>query len=229
MVPGRECPSRGGGGGVPPGGGGGVTAAATVNDRLTGALTLPAPSRARTSKVCGPGGSGGVVNGELHGSKSPPSTRHSNVSPARWRRTRTSTAALSVPVGPDAIVACGRVSITNERPAGHGPTLPAGVGRTHLEGVRPVGQRRIGQIRRRARLERAAVDAALERRIRLRRAERERPAWCRWSGPPDSRDRRLRRVVSTRERPARRRAGVAEGIGRAHLEGVRRRRSAEPS
>ena len=67
----------------------GVGTAPTVNDRLAGTGSgLPPSSRARTSNVCGPLASGGVVYGDVQGLNGALSTRQSKLVPDfRVRRT----------------------------------------------------------------------------------------------------------------------------------------------
>src|SRR5438128_2103778 len=88
---------------------------------------LPAPSVARTWKLCEPWLNGDVVCGELHGEKALPSTRHSNVEPASLEsKLKVGVLSLVVPVGPPVIVVSGdAVSTLNPRRAGFGSRLPA--------------------------------------------------------------------------------------------------------
>ena len=53
-----------------------------MNVNVLAGPTLPAPSRARTEKVCEPAGRSGAVKGEEHAANAPPSTLHSKVEPA---------------------------------------------------------------------------------------------------------------------------------------------------
>ena len=82
----------------------------------------------------------------------------------------------TAPIGPVVIVVLGAtVSTVHVREAGVASAFPAAIGRAHVEGVRALRQARVAD---RARAERRAVEAALERAARLRRGERERRAWC---------------------------------------------------
>ena len=110
-------------------------------------------------------------------------------------------------------------------PASLGVARP--VGRPHVEGVRAVGETGIGP-RRRAGAPGARVEAALEARTRLARAEAETRRTARHRARRARVDRRVRsrrvrrRRHIHRPRPRRRRpVGVARPVGRAHVEGVR--------
>ena len=84
--------------------------AATVKDTVVAGPTLPAASRARTAKVCGPAGSNGVVKGEEQSTKGPPSTLHWKVEPASFElNSNVGELTLVVPVGPPVIAAFGGV------------------------------------------------------------------------------------------------------------------------
>ena len=83
---------------------------ATVNEAVCAGPVLPAASRARTEKVCGPAGSGGVVNGDEHGTKGAPSMLHSRVEPASFAPNSKVGVSSSVdPEGPATIVVSGGV------------------------------------------------------------------------------------------------------------------------
>ena len=75
------------------------------------------------------------------------------------------------PAGPARIVVSGAVGVDGERAGGgRGVGVAGGVDRADLEGVLAVGERRRSVCGELAGGERAAVDAALERRARARRA-----------------------------------------------------------
>ena len=83
---------------------------ATVNEDVCAAPTLPAASRARTEKVWGPAGSGGVVKGEEQGAKGAPSMLHSRVEPASFAPNSNVGVSSSVePEGPATMVVSGGV------------------------------------------------------------------------------------------------------------------------
>jgi hypothetical protein len=100
------------GGVVSPGGGGG--GALTVKPRLAGvASTLPAASRARTSKVCGPGGRPAVVWEPLEpqGANAPSSILHSKLEPASLEvKVNVGVESSVGPDGPPVIVVSGGVA-----------------------------------------------------------------------------------------------------------------------
>ena len=107
------------------GAGGGVVS--TTNERDAGVASgLPRRSVARTSRVCSPSASAGVVNGELHAANVPPSSRHSNVLALSALNVNVGVASLVTPSGPESIVVLGApVSIRKACVSGVGSTLPA--------------------------------------------------------------------------------------------------------
>ncbi len=99
----------------------------SVNVLLAGeASRFPTASTARTSNTCGPSLSGVVVWGELHGSKNPPSTRHSNLASGSLDENENVGLLSAVtPLGPPVIVVSGAVvSTVNVLLAGEGSTMP---------------------------------------------------------------------------------------------------------
>src|SRR5439155_4294003 len=94
-----------------------------------------------------------------------------------------------------------------------------GVGRLHLEGMRAVRDTRVA-LRARAGSERSAVERALEARARLG-AEAEARSRAVARIRRRARDRSARRNGIDGPGVAGRGTGVAGGVGRLHLEGVR--------
>ena len=101
--------------------------ASTVIEREAGvASTLPTESVERTSKLCSPSASSGVVNGDSQGSQSPASSRHSKLEPgSSEENSKVGVGSGVTPEGPESMVVCGAVASTViEREAGVASTLP---------------------------------------------------------------------------------------------------------
>ena len=104
---------------------------ATWNVLVDAAPTLPAPSLARTEKVCWPASSDGVVNGDEQGTNGPPSMLHSKLEPGSFALNWKLGVSSSVgPDGPAVIAAAGGVVSTvatvKVRLAADRSGLPAG-------------------------------------------------------------------------------------------------------
>src|SRR5215207_2843736 len=110
---------------------------------------------------------------------------------------------------------------------GRGVGVAGGVSRLHLEGVRALGEPRV-VLRRGARGEGSAVEAALEGGARLRRGETEARRGATYRPRRTGVDSRLRGCRVRRRWRSNgpttacwRGVGVAGGVSRLHLEGVR--------
>ena len=152
-----------------------------------------------------------------------PSRRHSKLEPVSLEENaNVAEFVVIVPVGPRVDRRVRRDRVDREG-AGRGRRVQVagGVAGADLERVGPLGQVRV-RLRRRARRERRAVQAALERRARLGRGERERRRRVVGRAGRATRDGGVRDRRLDRERPrGGRGVHVAGGVGGAHQERVR--------
>jgi hypothetical protein len=102
-------------------------AASTVHVREAGdPSALPAPSIARTEKVCDPFPSPEYDLGEVHAAQAPPSRLHSNEPDSVEPNVNEAPADVTVPLGPSVIVVSGAVpSTVHVHSAGDGSATPA--------------------------------------------------------------------------------------------------------